>query len=90
MLDNWTIEDIFQACILCSFWICGRLKIDYDNSKCAISISQEYADLDVIDYAEESDEEELSQAKSQFVETNSQSFTENSKLAKNFSEAEVV
>lgn len=25
LLDLWTVEDIFQACILCAFWISGRL-----------------------------------------------------------------
>ena len=88
LLDLWTVEDIFQACILCTFWICGRLKVDAEGT--AKSITMEYGDIDVIDIVNEPlSSEENEEAKNRFAESNLSKFEGSSTIGKSFSRGEM-
>ena len=53
MLDLWTIEDVFQACIICTFWLCGKIGLEKSESgeeyeisiECNDMLAQDAADL---------------------------------------------
>lgn len=54
-----------------------------------MSISQGYGDLEIIDFAEEEDQEALRQARDDFLRSNIESFTTNSKTGAFFNEGEI-
>jgi hypothetical protein len=87
MLDLWTIEDIYQACIICTFWMCGKIKTRHSEEEIQIEVN--CSDYTPIDCAEKSDREEILQARDQYMEEMLQSFSENDTANSQFSAAEI-
>lgn len=86
MLDLWTIEDIYQACIICTFWMCGQIKLK--NTESEIEIEINCADYTPIDSANEPEEQANDMRNSYLVEM-LDSFYNSETSNKNFSSAEM-
>lgn len=69
MLDLWTIEDIFQACIICTFWICGQITLSHITEEDSVRIKLNFKDEDIIYKVEEQNENSLKTLEKEFIES---------------------
>ena len=82
MLDLWTVEDIYQAFIICTYWMCGKLNIESVNDDEDFEITIEAADYIPIDCAG-SEQDSKDQSEAEYIENMLGSF-ESKKNAENF------
>lgn len=60
------------------------MQVHLDDERSSISISQHFGDLEITDLSQETDDEAIQNGKVDFVENNLKSFSEESKIGKNF------
>jgi CRISPR/Cas system CMR subunit Cmr4 (Cas7 group RAMP superfamily) len=86
MLDLWTIEDIFQACIICTFWLCGKIQMNKSEDGEDYEISIECNDMlaqDAANYSPDTQKEEIIELEDEFVKNMISNFEESQKTKTN-------